>query len=483
MHNIQLAAMQIVRQVLLDGRNLNQVLDESLQRKSVWTSAQRAALQDLSYGTLRFYGQLNAVLNLLLHKHMTDDRIGYLLLIALYQLQYSRAAQHAIVDHAVRSADILNPKIRGLVNAILRNFLRNKTDLLERAALHEEGRYNHPQWWIDTLKSQYGDGAAAILQAGNEHPPMTLRVNVRMGTLPEYLAKLTEQSILAKQIGPDALLLEKPVPVDKLPGFFAGLVSVQDAGAQYAAHLLDARSGMRVLDACAAPGGKTAHILERADVEMFALDKDESRLQRVQENLQRLKLSATLLTGDAAQPHDHGKNIIPEDETSHDRSLPCRAHFGTAEIVHKAQSMLCETPCSPLVPPLPMGEGYGSSLREFHVNHWWDGKPFERILADVPCSATGVVRRHPDIKWLRRKKDIASFAAQQTAILSSLWPLLCTDGLLLYATCSVFKQENQDVIDHFLKQQPHARQLDCCAQLLPNDEHDGFYYALLQKVA
>jgi 16S rRNA (cytosine967-C5)-methyltransferase len=420
MHNIQLAATQIVQQVLVDGRNLNQVLDESLRRKSVWAPAQRAALQDLSYGTLRFYGQLNAILDLLLHKHMTDNRISYLLLVALYQLQYSRAAQHAVVDHAVRSADILNPKIRGLVNAILRNFLRNQADLLAQAALKPEGRYSHPQWWIDELRAQYGeDVAGGILDAGNGHPPMTLRVNHRRGTTADYLAQLSEQGIAARIIAPDALQLDRAVSVDKLPGFFEGLVSVQDAGAQYAARLLDVHNGIRVLDACAAPGGKAAHILELADVELVALDKDEKRLLRVAENLQRLGLSGTLLTGDAANPAG-----------------------------------------------------------------WWDGKPFERILADVPCSATGVVRRHPDIKWLRRKKDIASFAAQQSEILQSLWALLAQGGLLLYATCSIFKQENQDVIDGFLAKIPGARQVDLPdGQLLPTDQHDGFFYALLQKTA
>ena len=421
MHNIQLAATQIVQHVLVDGRNLNQVLDESLRRKAVWTPAQRAALQDLSYGTLRFYGQLNAILELLLHKHMTDQRITYLLLVALYQLEYSKAAQHAVVDHAVRSADILNPKIRGLVNAILRNFLRNQSELLVQAAIKDEGRYSHPQWWIDELRAQYGDKAAEILGSGNGHPPMTLRVNQRRGSTEAYLAGLIAEGISARLIAPGALQLEKPVPVDRLPGFFDGLVSVQDAGAQYAARLLKVKSGMRVLDACAAPGGKTAHILEMVDVDMLALDKDEKRLQRVNDNLQRLKLHASLLTGDAATP-----------------------------------------------------------------SVWWDGRVFDRILADVPCSATGVVRRHPDIKWLRRKKDIAPFAAQQLDILTALWPLLAQGGLLLYATCSVFKQENQDVIDKFLAKNSGAEQrtLDLPGgALFPNDEHDGFYYALLEKTA
>ncbi|MDD5383709.1 MAG: 16S rRNA (cytosine(967)-C(5))-methyltransferase RsmB [Gallionella sp.] len=423
MHNIQLAASQIVQQVLADGRNLNQVLDESLRRKAVWTPAQRAALQDLSYGTLRFYGQLRALLGLLLHKPMLDQRIYHVLLVALYQLQYSKAAQHAVVDHAVRSAQMLNAKVSGLVNAILRNFLRSRDALLEQAAQHAEGKYSYPQWWIDELQAQYGERSAAILTAGNLHPPMTLRVNRRCGTTADYLAQLEQQNLHARLIEPDALQLDKPVPVDKLPGFFAGLVSVQDAGAQYAARLLDVHDGMRVLDACAAPGGKTAHILECAQVEMVAIDKDEKRLQRVAENLQRLELFAQLLVGDAAKP-----------------------------------------------------------------DKWWDGRAFDRILADVPCSASGVVRRHPDIKWLRRRTDIAGFAAQQLNILRAMWLLLAPEGKLLYATCSVFQQENEQVIAAFLAQQPDARHFPIAlpesgnGQILPNDQHDGFFYALLQKI-
>ena len=433
MHNIQLAAGQIVQQVLADGRNLNQVLEESLRKKAVWTPAQRAALQDLSYGTLRFYGQLRALLGLLLHKPMLDQRIYYVLLVALYQLQYSKAAQHAVVDHAVRSAQMLNVKVSGLVNAILRNFLRSRDVLLEQAAQRAEGKYSYPQWWIDELRAQYGERSAAILEAGNLHPPMTLRVNRRRGTTADYLALLSQQegerqNLPARLIEDDlmgigALQLEKPVPVDRLPGFFDGLVSVQDAGAQYAALLLDVHDGMHVLDACAAPGSKTAHILECSQVDMVAVDKDEKRLQRVAENLQRLGLSAQLVVGDAAKP-----------------------------------------------------------------DAWWDGKAFQRILADVPCSASGVVRRHPDIKWLRRRTDIAGFASQQGNILRALWRLLAQDGKLLYATCSVFQQENEQVIAAFLAQQPDACRLPITlsghssGQLLPNDQHDGFFYALLQKI-
>ncbi len=428
MHNIQLAASQIVQQVLVDGRNLNQVLEESLSRKVVWTPTQRAALQDLSYGTLRFYGQLNGVLHLLLHKPLSDQRIYHVLLVALYQLQYSKAAQHAVVDHAVRSAQMLNAKVSGLVNAILRNFLRSQATLLEQVVQQNaEGKYSYPRWWIDELSTQYGPSSAAILEAGNQHPPMTLRVNQRRGLTTDYMAQLTQQGLSARLIEPDALQLDKPVPVDKLPGFFTGLVSVQDAGAQYAAHLLDIHDGMHVLDACAAPGGKTAHILELATVKMVAVDKDAKRLQRVAGNLQRLDLSAQLVVGDAAEPVE-----------------------------------------------------------------WWDGELFDRILADVPCSASGVVRRHPDIKWLRRHSDIAGFAAQQLLILRALWRLLAQDGKLLYTTCSVFHQENGQVIAEFLAQQSDARRLPVSlpgnlpdnikGQLLPNDQHDGFFYALLQKI-
>ena len=428
MQYVQLAASQIVQQVLANGRNLNQVLDETLRDKAGWLPAQRGALQDLSYGTLRFYGQLQAVLDMLLHKPLPDEPVRFLLLVALYQLQYSKAAQHAVVDQAVRAAQTLSQRVGGLVNAILRNFLRNQELLIEQAAGHAEGRFSYPQWWIDMLQAQYGERSTAILDAGNQHPPMTLRVNRRCGSTADYLALLEQQDMSALAIEPDALQLVKPVLVDKLPGFFAGLVSVQDAGAQFAARLLDVHDGMRVLDACAAPGGKTIHILEQAAVEMVAVDKDEKRLQRVAKNLQRLGLTSQLSTvqlvvGDAAVP-----------------------------------------------------------------DAWWDGKTFQRILADVPCSASGVVRRHPDIKWLRRSTDIAGFAAQQLDILRALWRLLAQDGKLLYATCSVFQQENEQVIATFLAQRPDARRLPVAipnetnGQLLPNEQHDGFFYALLQKI-
>jgi len=422
--HIQYAASIVVQQVLAKGRNLDQALKESLRNKDAWLPAQRAALQDLSYGTLRFYGQLQAMLDMLLHKPLSDERVNFLLLVALYQLQYGKSAQHAVVDHSVRAAQKLNPRVSGLVNAILRNFLRNQTVLLEQAGQHAGGKYSYPQWWVDELNEKYGERSTEIFEAGNQRPPMTLRVNCRRNTTAEYLTLLERHGLSARLIEPDALQLDKPVTVDKLPGFFEGLASVQDAGAQYAALILDAHDGMRVLDACAAPGGKTAHILERATVEMVAVDKDAKRLQLVRENLRRLNLTAQLVVGDATRPE-----------------------------------------------------------------MWWDGKLFQRILADVPCSASGVARRHPDIKWLRRSRDIAGFAAQQNNILRALWRLLAQGGKLLYATCSVFQQENEQVVAAFLTHQPDAQRLpitlpdDIEGQLLPNDQHDGFYYALLQKIS
>jgi len=424
MNNVQLAAAQIIQQVLVDGRNLNQALSEIQSRKNAWSQSQRSALQDLSYGPLRYYGQLEAISRLLLKKPLTDRGIHHLLLVALYQLQYGKSPSHAVVDYAVRSAKFLNARMSGLVNATLRNFLRNRDALLEQAKRTPEGRFSYPAWWIDELKDQYGERAEEILTAGNQHPPMTLRVNRSSGSTENYLELLSKNGLSAKLIEPDALKLVKPVPVEKLPGFFEGLVSVQDAGAQYAAHLLDITDGMRILDACAAPGGKTSHMLELAKVEMIALEKEEARMKRVADNLKRLDQHAQLVVGDASLPES-----------------------------------------------------------------WWDGKPFHRILADVPCSASGVVRRHPDIKWLRRHADLTGFASRQTSILNSLWRLLELDGKLLYATCSLFKQENELVIEAFLARTPDAVRLpvqlpgNLNGQLLTSENHDGFFYALLQKTA
>lgn len=409
------------------GRNLNVVLAEQRARHPGLTTQQLGAINDLSYGTLRFGFQLDCVLGELLNKPMQDANLRWLLLIALYQLEHTRAAPYAVVDHAVRTAAALGfAHAGGLVNAVLRNFLRKRESVLAKATYGDVGRYSFPQWWVTRLRARYPLHYAAVLHACNTHPPLTLRVNCRKSTLEEYLAELARLEIAATRCGEWAVRIDHPVAVEKLPGFAAGVVSVQDAAAQLAAPLLDAAPGMRVLDACAAPGGKTTHLLERADLALTAIDSDATRLERVRQNLQRLGLSANLLTADAQA-----------------------------------------------------------------VDSWWDGVPFERILADVPCTASGVVRRHPDIKWLRRAVDIARFATQQRAMLDALWRVLASGGKLLYATCSIFDEENSQQIEDFLARHADARRLPLSGvvstngipegQLLPDNEHDGFFYALLQK--
>jgi len=405
----------------LAGRNLNEVLSGLYARLPTLTLQQRAAIQDLSFGALRFYGRYAALLDLLVQKPLADKSVRCLLLVSLHQLENRKTSPPTVVDQAVKAAkDGRKPWATGLVNAVLRNFLRNREALLEQAENSGDvARYSHPQWWIDLLRQQYPLDCTAILEANNRHPPMMLRINRRKTTPSAYADLLRGQGLEVELLGESALLLHRPVAVGKLPGFADGLVSVQDAGAQRAAPLLDVAEGMRVLDACAAPGGKSVHLLELADLALTALDIDPMRLEKIADNLKRLGLAAHCVCGDAALPAA-----------------------------------------------------------------WWDGRQFDRILADVPCSASGVVRRHPDIKWLRQLRDIPAFSAQQRRILDSLWCLLARDGKLLYVTCSVFAEENQQQIDAFLSRNVDARQLPVTGtgQLLPDDHHDGFYYALLAKI-
>jgi 16S rRNA (cytosine967-C5)-methyltransferase len=426
MLELQRAAATIVGHVL-SGRSLDAELRAVGSYGPRFTSQERAALQDLCYGTLRFLGELDEVLERLLTRPLKDESLRHLLRVALYQLAHTRAAPHAIVDHAVQaSAALGRAAAKGLVNGVLRNFLRRRDALLAEAHSTERGRYSYPHWWIAKLRQQYPDAYQGMLEAGNTHPPLTLRVNVRATSVDSYLARLRDEGVGAQHLGGTAVMLDRPVPVEQIPGFSEGAVSVQDAAAQYAARLIDLTSGARVLDACAAPGGKTAHIIETADVDLVALDNDEARLDRVRSNLARLRLSAHVISGDAAHP-----------------------------------------------------------------DTWWDGIAYSRILADVPCSASGVVRRHPDIKWLRRAHDIDAFARRQAEILEGLWHVLAADGKLLYATCSVFDEENNAQIERFLHRHPDAQRLmlpephtnaqQLAGQILPDERHDGFFYALLQK--
>jgi 16S rRNA (cytosine967-C5)-methyltransferase len=418
MRNLQKLAAGALEEVLA-GAALHQVLPRRLQQLE--TPGERGALQDIVYGSLRQLGRLDAWLTALLERPLTDPELGWLLRVAIYQLAYTRAPAHAVVHNAVTAAG--EGWRRGLANAVLRNFQRRRAELEKLADEQPRARWSHPDWWIAKLQAEHPDHWQGVLEASQQHPPFTLRVNCRHGDVAGYLQRLTEAGMTARQTGPDAVTLDRAVPVHSLPGFDAGDVSVQDAGAQWAARLLDAQPGERILDACAAPGGKTGHILERADVILTAVDADVARLARVEENLNRLQLDATLIEGDAAQP---------------------------------------ET--------------------------WWDGQPYDRILADVPCSASGVVRRNPDIKWLRRPDDIPQFAAQQTVMLESLWRLLVPGGTLLYATCSLLNEENDGQVRAFLAR--HAGDAERCplpeplsdGSLLPDAEHDGFFYALLRKI-
>lgn len=426
MQDIQRLASGAIGRVLA-GRSLDAELGALWRQHPRLSAQQRAAIQDICFGTLRFLGRIDALLQRLLDRPLRDEKLRCLLRTALYQLEYSRAAPHAVVDHAVRACEQLHlAEAKGLTNAVLRNFLRRRPQFLAQAQRTEPGRYSHPQWWIDKLREQYPAQFAAILEADNQHPPMTLRVNRRRQTVEAYLERLAANGIAAQRIDRTAVRLTVPLPVQRVPGFSDGEVSVQDAAAQLAAPLLAAADGMRVLDACAAPGGKTAHILELADVDLVALDVEATRLERVRANLARLKLTARVVCGNACEPGD-----------------------------------------------------------------WWDGRPFDRILADVPCTASGVVRRHPDIKWLRREGDIAQFAARQQRMLAALWRLLASGGKLLYATCSVFHEENQAQVAQFLERHRDAEHLilpgadlylqQAAGQLLPDEQHDGFFYALLAK--
>ncbi len=407
-------ASRVVARVL-GGRSLNAALDDEAPGTT------RPAVQDLAYATLRDYGAPQAIVAMLARKGIPDRAVHALALSALHELRNERRAPHTVVDEAVTACgDLGLAHVRGFVNALLRNYLRRRAALEADAASTEPGRFGHPQWWIDRVRRDHAPAWEAILATGNARPPMTLRVNRRRIDAEAYLAKLAAHGMAARRIGESAVRLEIPRGVDEVPGFRDGEVSVQDVGAQLAAPLLDARDGMRVLDACAAPGGKTAHLAERAALDLTAIDSDAARVPRIAANLARLGLAATVRVGDAGDP-----------------------------------------------------------------DAWWDERPFDRILLDAPCSASGVVRRHPDIKWLRRERDLEGFARQQARLLDALWRALAADGKLLYATCSVFAAENEAVVEGFLARRPDARRLPLPhpgdGQLLPDGEHDGFFYAAFAR--
>ena len=400
------------------GASLGQILPQALSAPGLG-AGQRAAIQDAVYGTLRWGVRIDAMLSQLLTRPDTAPGLRALLQVGLYRLFYGRLPAHTAVNLLVEAAP---PSRKGFVNAVLRSALRRRDELEAAADAGPATRLSYPQWWVDLLHSEYGDAAEAVLAAGNQHPPFTLRVNVRRISVHDYMAWLEDAGVACRHLGGEAVLLERPMPVEDLPGFADGLVSVQDWAAQWSADLLDVRPGQRVLDACAAPGGKAAHLAERHDLDLLALEVDPLRLQRASETLGRLGLNVRTRCADAAQPEA-----------------------------------------------------------------WWDGKPFDRILADLPCSGSGVVRRHPDIKWLRQPGDAARFAAQQQRILDALWPLLAPGGRLLMVTCSIFPEENRQQAQDFARRHADARPvvLDhpalCDGQALPSSDHDGFFYAAFIK--
>jgi 16S rRNA (cytosine967-C5)-methyltransferase len=431
--DVRAGAARVLVQVISDGRSLSDVLPAAAQQLA--DPRQRALLQELCYGTLRWYYRLDALLQRLLKKPLKqrDADVRCVLLVGLYQLDQLAMPQRVAVNETVQATHALNKQwASGLVNGVLRNYQRQAAELEAGVAAEFVSGYAHPAWLIEQLQFDWPNDWEQILTANNARPPFSLRVNRQRITRTEYLETLAGQSLDANllEYTSSGVQLDKPVPVDVLPGFSAGYVSVQDGAAQLAAGLLDLHPGQRVLDACAAPGGKTAHILEsQPDLAMVtAVDIEPRRLARIEENLSRLSLHACQIAGDVAAP-----------------------------------------------------------------SAWWDGKRYDRILLDVPCSASGVIRRHPDIKLLRKPGDITKLVSAQSRLLQAIWPLLSSGGMLLYCTCSVLAVENSQQIAAFLETQEDAAEVKIEAvwgrecqhgrQIFPGEnEMDGFYFACLTRL-
>ena len=426
--NTRLIAAKVLTSVIRDGQSLTAALNNTLG--VVESDKDRAFIQALCYGVCRNFHRLDYILSQMLDKPLKDLDVKALALIGLYQLKFMRVKSHAAVSETVLAAR-KKPWAKALINALLRSYLRGQEGFEQKADNVKSALVSHPDWLIQQIEQDWPMQAQQIFQQNNEQPPMALRVNLANISQYQYLQKLRDQGIEAEAVSfcRSAILLNKPAVVDILPGFSEGWVSVQDTAAQLAAELLDVQIGHRVLDVCAAPGGKAAHILEHQPKvrELVAVDIDKLRLLRVNDNLQRLKLSAKLIVGDASKPED-----------------------------------------------------------------WWDGQLFDRILLDVPCSALGVIRRHPDIKLLRRAEDINTLQVLQQRIMTAVWSLLAPGGIMLYATCSILKQENEQQIEAFLATNTNAIEVPINAdwglvrrygrQILTGESAmDGFYYALIRK--
>lgn len=427
----RIALIDILSAVLEQHRSLTSVLNEILPTFS--DPRDRSLIQFCAYGICRDYFRLEAIIKKLVKKPLKDPKAHYLLLIGLFQLNSSRIPEFAIINSAVDTAKNLKLlSYSGLINGVLRQFQRAKEELLSEVDKIEVAHWDHPAWLLKLLKKAWPEQWQAICAANNQSPPLWLRINVRKISPDAYVELLNRKNMEVSAIEGVACCLMDPVDVNELPGFSEGWVSVQDKSAQYSAELLDLKEGQRVLDACAAPGGKALHILEKENniAELIALDHDEKRLERIKENAERVQADLSKLI-----------------------------------LIHGNAECLSES---------------------------WDGKAFDRILLDAPCSATGVIRRHPDIKLLRQPEDITALAQQQLAILKALWPTLKPQGKLIYATCSILPDENEKLIASFCAQQSDAEILPIEAQwgiptthgrqIFPGDNNgDGFFYAVLRK--
>ena len=398
------------------GKNLADELAHIIAQNPELTAQDKGMLQDIAYGCQRHLGSLKFMLGKMLNKPIDNEALQNYLLVALYQLNHTQNAPHAVVNEAVNHiAQIGRGQFRSFANAILRRFLREKDGLNKACRYDDVAKHNLPIWLQKTLQNQYPKHWHNIVTAFQAHPPLTLRVNRRHANAEQYLAMLHDAGLNGKILDDYAIRLSQAVPVAQLPRFADGWVSVQDWGAQQAAPLLAPQNGERILDACAAPGGKTGHILELADCAVTALDIAPQRLQRVRDNLARLHFQAALHCADAQ-----------------------------------------------------------------NLSDWYNGEPFDAILADIPCTASGTIKRNPDIKWLRRPSDAYKTARQQEPLLDALWTTLKSGGRMLLATCSLFEEENQQQCQRFLNRHADAR-LQTEKILIPSEKQDGFYYALIEK--
>jgi 16S rRNA (cytosine967-C5)-methyltransferase len=423
--NVRAVAANILFQVVDKGQSLSSALPLGQQQVK---PRDQALLQEICFGALRILPRLESVASELMDKPLKGKQrvFHHLILVGLYQIGHMRIPAHAAVGETVEATKTLKgPKLRGLINAVLRNYQRNQEELDQKSVSHNAGKYGHPSWLLKLLQQSYPEQWQSIVEANNMKAPMWLRVNHQHLPRDDYQALLKNEGIdsTPHPEAQDALKLAAPCDVTKLPGFEKGWVSVQDAAAQLSINYLQPQDGELILDCCAAPGGKTAHILERTkDSQVVAIDCDETRLKRVHDNLKRLNLQAKVVCGDARTPQE-----------------------------------------------------------------WWQGEQFDRILLDAPCSATGVIRRHPDIKWLRRADDIEALAKLQREIFDAMWQQLKVGGTLVYATCSITPQENKDQVIAFLARTENAELIGSDKenpgrQILPGEhDMDGFYYAVLQK--